>query len=110
MIALAREPKLLIADEPTTALDVTAQAQILNLMQDLRRDRGLTYLFISHDLSVIRYMAGTIGVMYPGKLVEIGPAARCTRRSGCYPCALTPARSVYRCHTARTRPVLRRLS
>jgi peptide/nickel transport system ATP-binding protein len=72
--ALVQRPQLIVADEPVSALDVSIQAQILNLMQDLQREHGLTYLLISHDLSVIRYMAKTIGVMYLGKLVEIGPA------------------------------------
>jgi peptide/nickel transport system ATP-binding protein len=73
--ALMLRPRLIIADEPVSALDVSIQAQILNLMHDLQAEHGLTYLFISHDLSVIRYMADAIGVMYLGKLVETGPAA-----------------------------------
>jgi len=73
--ALALNPKLIVADEPVSALDVSIQAQILNLMRSLQDRHELTYIVISHDLAVVRYLADTIGVMYLGKLVEIGPAA-----------------------------------
>ncbi|MEO1775772.1 MAG: oligopeptide/dipeptide ABC transporter ATP-binding protein [Pseudomonadota bacterium] len=71
--ALASGPRFIVCDEPTSALDVSVQAQVLNLMKDLQADLGLTYLFISHDLSVVRYMADTIGVLYLGGLVEQAP-------------------------------------
>lgn len=78
--ALALNPKLIVADEPVSALDVSIRAQILNLMNRLQARHGITYVIISHDLSVVRYVADRIGVMYLGKLVEIGTCAEVYRR------------------------------
>lgn len=70
--AIALKPKLIIADEPVSALDVSVQAQVLNFMQDIQKELGLTYLFISHDLGVIKHMCDQIGIMYKGRYVESG--------------------------------------
>ncbi|GAA0315984.1 oligopeptide ABC transporter ATP-binding protein OppF [Bacillus carboniphilus] len=72
--ALAVEPEFIIADEPISALDVSIQAQVVNLMKQLQKEKGLTYLFIAHDLSMVKYISDRIGVMYNGKLVELAPS------------------------------------
>ena len=80
--ALASRPDFIVCDEPTSALNVSVQAQILNLMRDLQDRFGLTYLFISHNLAVVRHMANRIGVMYLGRLVEVAPARELFRAPG----------------------------
>ena len=72
--ALAVDPEFIVADEPVSDLDVSIRAQIINLMKRLQREKGLTYLFISHDLSVVKYISDRIGVMYLGVMVEFAPS------------------------------------
>ncbi|KRL87190.1 oligopeptide transport ATP-binding protein oppF [Ligilactobacillus apodemi DSM 16634 = JCM 16172] len=72
--ALAVEPRFIIADEPISALDVSIQAQVVNLLKELQEQKGLTYLFIAHDLSMVKYISDRIGVMHYGRLLEVGPA------------------------------------
>ncbi|MGB8759799.1 MAG: ABC transporter ATP-binding protein, partial [Candidatus Sulfotelmatobacter sp.] len=78
--ALALRPKFIVADEPISALDVSVGAQIVNLLAQLQRDFGLTYLFISHSMPVVRYLSTRIAVMYRGKIVEVGGTAQITER------------------------------
>jgi peptide/nickel transport system ATP-binding protein len=78
--ALALRPKFIVADEPVSALDVSVGAQIVNLLRQLQREFGLTYLFISHSMPVVRYLSTRIAVMYRGKIIEIGSTAQITRR------------------------------
>jgi len=80
--ALATRPKLVVADEPVAALDVSVQAQIINLMQDLQEQLGVSYLFISHNLALVSHLADRVAVMYLGKIVEMGPHAALFRQPG----------------------------
>jgi ABC-type dipeptide/oligopeptide/nickel transport system ATPase component len=103
-MAIVNKPKLLIADEPTTALDVTVQAQILELLSDLRQKFGLAMLFISHDLAVVSQVSDRVAVMYAGQIVETGPA-RELFRSPLHPYTTGLLNSVPTLRTDRSRPM-----
>ena len=106
--ALALKPKLIVADEPVSALDVSIQAQIINLLADLQSQFGLTYLFISHGIPVIEHISNRIGVMYLGKLVEVGTSAQiCVEPRHPYTKALLSAVPIAETGQKRKRVILR---
>ena len=106
--ALSLNPEFIVCDEPVSALDVSIQAQILNLLQDLQRERGLTYLFITHDMSVVRHISDDIAVMYLGQLIEKCPAGEIFKNTiHPYSRALLSAIPIPNVHEKRERMVLK---
>jgi len=102
--ALALRPKLIVADEPVSALDVSIRAQIVNLLEDLQDELGLTYVFVAHDIGVVRHVSDRIAVMQAGRIVEEGPADRvCEQPSDAYTRALLAAVPIPDPHEARAR-------
>lgn len=104
--AIALKPKLIVADEPVSALDVSVSAQIVNLLQDLQNQYGMSYLFISHDLKMVKYLSHRVAVMYLGKIVELGPREAMSKPLHPYTQALIAAVPVADIHTKRKKIVL----
>ena len=108
--ALAVNPEFIVCDEPVSALDVSIQAQVVNMFEDLQQEMGLTYLFIAHDLSVVKHISNRIGVMYLGKLVELADSYELIAHS-IHPYTKQPCSPPFRCqtparHASRKRIVL----